>query len=123
MYALPSCRGGQADGGHLRALTSEEFDDAVASGVVLVDFWAPWCGPCRQQTPILEQVARRVDGRAVVMKVNVDDQGDLAERFDVRSIPTLILLRDGRPVERFVGVQNAETLIDAIDSAAETDAP
>jgi len=110
--------GQRAEGDHLRSLTVEDFDAAVASGVVLVDFWAPWCGPCRQQAPILADVAQRVEGRAAVMKVNIDDAPQLAARFDVQSIPTLIVLRDGRPVQRFVGVQSAAALVGAIENAA-----
>ena len=118
LYAVWFPRGGEvAGGGHLRSLTSQEFDAAVASGVVLVDFWAPWCGPCRQQLPILEDVARRVEGRAAVMKVNVDEEPEVAGRFGVQAIPTLILLQDGRPVQRFVGVQSARALVGAIDAA------
>ncbi len=118
-YALRFDWPGRPMGGeHLRALTTEDFDEAAASGVVLVDFWSPRCGPCRQQLPILEQVAQRVEGRASVMKVNIDEQGDLAGRFNVQAIPTLILLHDGRPVERFVGVTSADELVDAIDTAA-----
>lgn len=77
---------------------------------VLVDFWAPWCGPCRAQMPIVEQVAANADNRARVVKVNVDEAVDIAESFGVQSIPTLVVLNGGKEHKRFVGVQSAEVL-------------
>jgi thioredoxin 1 len=74
-----------------------------ASGVTLVDFWAPWCGPCRALAPSLERLAAAFSGRAKVGKVEVDQNPELAERFGVRSIPTLVFFRDGREVDRIVG--------------------
>lgn len=74
-----------------------------ASGVTLVDFWAPWCGPCRALAPSLERLAVAFSGRAKVGKVEVDQNPELAERFGVRSIPTLVFFRDGREVDRIVG--------------------
>ena len=84
--------------------TDAAFDvEAQASVAVVVDLWAPWCGPCRFVSPILEQLAQEYAGRLKVIKVNVDENPRLAERFDARSIPTLIVLRDGRVVDRIVG--------------------
>jgi thioredoxin 2 len=77
--------------------------EADASVAVLVDLWAPWCGPCRVVGPILEQLAAEYAGRLKVVKVNVDENPRLAARFDARSIPTLLVLRDGRVVDRIVG--------------------
>lgn len=96
-------------------LNVDNFSANTAKGVTLVDFWAPWCGPCRIQGPILEEVAQTVKGRAKIAKVNVDDAASVAGRFGVRSIPTLVLFEDGREVRRFVGVQNHNTLIEAIE--------
>ncbi|MCK4792697.1 MAG: thioredoxin [Desulfobacteraceae bacterium] len=98
-------------------LSDSQFDVAVAEGLTLVDFWAPWCGPCIMQGPILEEVAESVDGQAKIAKVNVDDAGGVAGRFGVQSIPTLLLIKDGNEVRRFVGVQPKEILVEAIISA------
>ena len=93
-----------------------DFDSAIEHGVMLVDFWAPWCGPCRMQTPVLEQVNSRLAGRAQVAKVNVDDHPELASRFEISGIPTLLLFKDGRLVRQFVGVQSAAMLLTALES-------
>ena len=81
---------------------------------VLIDFWAPWCGPCRMQGPILDEVARTVGAKAIVAKVNVDEEPMLASQFGVQSIPTLVILKDGRIQQRFVGVQPAHVLTNAL---------
>ena len=90
--------------------TVAAFEAAVAKGTVLVDFWAPWCGPCRMQTPILERLADELGGQVAICKVNVDENAEAAAAFNVMSIPTLIVLRDGKPVKQFVGLQQAATL-------------
>lgn len=76
-------------------LTSADFDATLRDGVTLVDFWAPWCGPCRMQVPVLEQVASRLGPRARVAKVNVDQYPELAGRFQITGIPTLLLFKEG----------------------------
>ena len=96
-------------------LNANNFNTTIAEGVTLVDFWAPWCRPCIIQGPILEEVAESVDGRAKIAKLNVDDAGSVAGRFGVQAIPTLLLFKDGNEVRRFIGVQNHNTLIEAIN--------
>ncbi len=103
--------------GSVQELTQADFEATIGSGVTLVDFWAPWCGPCRMQGPILEEVAASLDGEASIAKVNVDDHAELAGPLGVQSIPTLILFKDGQEVQRFVGVQDASTLLAAIRNA------
>jgi thioredoxin 1 len=98
-------------------LSSSQFDLAIANEVILVDFWAPWCMPCRMQKPILEEVAGNIDGQSKIAELNIDEAQDIALRFGVQSIPTLILFKNGSEVRRFVGVQPREILIDAIRAA------
>lgn len=85
----------------------------------MVDFWAPWCGPCQMQTTILQNLAGRIGEQVTVAKVNVDEAPELAARFDIRSIPTLILLKDGRVVRQFVGVQPEPVLAKAVLAATQ----
>jgi thioredoxin 1 len=87
-------------------LNETNFEASVADGVTLVDFWAPWCGPCRMLAPVLDELADDLDGRASVAKINVDDQPSLAARFRVSGIPLLVVIKDGREVDRVVGLQN-----------------
>ncbi len=86
-------------------LTKENFDTEIqsASVPVLVDFWASWCGPCRMVAPAIEQLAEEFDTKAKIAKVNVDEEGELALRFDVRSIPTVFVFKNGEIVEKAVG--------------------
>ena len=100
--------------GKLTELTEATFADVVAAGTVLVDFWAPWCGPCRMQTPILEDLAGDVGEACVIGKVNVDEAPALAAKFGVRSIPTLILFKDGKAAQQWVGVQQKDVLKKAL---------
>ncbi len=92
------------------------FDQAVAASSVptLVDFWAEWCGPCKMMNPILEQVSTEQAGKAVIAKVNVDESPELAERFGITAIPTLIVFKNGRPTTALRGVQSKATLIKAL---------
>ena len=87
-------------------LTGSNFDQIIAGEKpVLVDFWAPWCGPCRMIAPVIEESAAEFDGKAVVGKVNVDEDPGLAQRYGVMSIPTLIILKGGKVVEQAVGAR------------------
>lgn len=96
-------------------LTEANFGQIVGNGVVLVDFWATWCPPCRIQNPIVEQVAAEIGDKAVITKLDVDQNGRVAALYEVRNIPTLIIFKDGEPARRFVGVTQKETLMAAIN--------
>jgi len=100
---------------NVKELTDATFLDATASGVTLVDFWAPWCGPCRMQGPIIEQLAAEIGDKALVAKINIDEHTAAATTYGVRSIPTLMLFKDGKLVKQYVGVQNKDVLTAAIN--------
>ena len=88
-------------------ITRENFENEVMKSdiPVLSDFWAPWCGPCRMMEPIIEQLAEEYEGKAKVGKVNVDEEGELSQAFGVMSIPTIVLVKDGKVVKQAVGAR------------------
>ncbi|MFH1718253.1 MAG: thioredoxin [Planctomycetota bacterium] len=98
-------------------LGDANFDSEIGSGVVLVDFWAVWCGPCKIQGPIVESLVEKFQGTARIAKLDVDKAPGIAQRFNIDSIPTLIVFKDGKPVKQFVGVTEAEALASAIQAA------
>ena len=108
--------GNSASSTLVRTLDESNFDAEVQSDVVLVDFWATWCGPCKMQAPIVEEVARRVAGKARVAKLDVDTAPKISQRFGVQAIPTLVIFRNGKPAKRFVGLTKAETLVSGFNS-------
>jgi thioredoxin len=102
MSPSPKLNGGVADTNHL---TEQNFDEVLVAtpGLVMVDFWAEWCGPCRAIAPVLEELAEASDGRVTLLKVNVDENPGLAARFGIQSIPTIVFFREGAIVDRVVG--------------------
>ena len=92
------------------SLTSANFDGVASRGVVVVDFWAVWCGPCQRQAPVFEKVAQQLGQYARFAKVDIDAEPQLAARFRVTSIPTLMVLKDGVPVDGSVGLTSEEAL-------------
>ena len=102
-------------------MTTEINDSSFKSEVadaqmpVLVDFWAPWCGPCRMVAPVLEELAKEYEGKVKVVKLNIDENQGTATEYGVRSIPTLILFKDGKECEKMIGVQSKENLKQMVD--------
>ena len=101
----------------IQDLNAQTFDGVVGSGTVLVDFWAPWCNPCRMLGTILEQVAKEAADDVVIGKVNVDENKELAAKFEVVNIPRMFLFRNGEIVAEFSGVQSKPKLLDALKNA------
>ena len=101
----------------LKHFTRETFEKELNGGaLMLVDFWAEWCGPCRMLGPVIEDLADRYEGKAVVGKVNVDNEQELAIRYGVMSIPTVIFFKDGKEIDRKVGVQPADVYTKTLDA-------
>jgi thioredoxin 1 len=102
----------------IKTLSDASFDEHVKSSdvPVLVDFWAEWCGPCKMIAPILEELATEQEGKFEVAKLNIDDNLDITRRFDVMSIPTLILFKDGEPVYRVAGARGKGQLLEELSS-------
>ena len=101
----------------LQHLTEDTFDAAVnAAPLAMVDFWATWCGPCKMMGPIVEKLAGEYDGKALVAKVNTDEEADLAEKFEVSTIPTLVFLKNGAEFDRKIGVTPEAALREVLDA-------
>lgn len=96
-------------------LNESNFSTEINDGIVIVDFWAPWCGPCRKLGPVLEEVAKELEGRVKVCKLNTDDSPKLAQDFAISAIPSVILFKDGAPIERMVGLTPKSTIISNVE--------
>lgn len=103
-----------SDKGLIKHLTDADFETETRTGVTLVDFHASWCGPCRMLAPVLEQVAKDIKGKAHIAKVDIDSEQKTASQYQITSVPTMILFKDGKEVNRLVGLRNAEAVKDFI---------
>jgi thioredoxin 1 len=100
--------------GMIKHLTDGNFDQEIQNGLTLVDFHANWCGPCRMLAPVLEQVAKDVEGEASIGKVDIDTEQQTATHFQITSVPTMILFKNGKEVARLIGLKNADAIKDLI---------
>lgn len=97
-------------------LTQANFEQEIKDGVVLVDFWAPWCGPCKMLSPVIDKLANDYAGKAKICKVNTDEEGDLATKFGIRSIPSIFFFKNGEVKEQLMGAQPEQTIRQKLDS-------
>jgi thioredoxin 1 len=97
-------------------LTNENFDATTSEGVAMVDFWAPWCGPCRMIAPVIEELAEDFDGKAKICKVNTDEQQDIAIKYGIRSIPTILFFKNGEMVDQMVGAASKDTFTEKLNA-------
>jgi thioredoxin len=100
-------------------LTDENFKATIKKGISLVDFWAPWCMPCRVQNPVINQLADELKGKVKICKLNVDDYKKTAIQLNIRSIPNIIIFKEGKPVKQFVGVQSKNSIMNKIQLLTE----
>ncbi|MDD3009452.1 MAG: thioredoxin [Arcobacter sp.] len=96
-------------------LNQNSMEETIKEGVSLVDFWAPWCGPCRMIAPVIDQLAVEFEGKAKICKVNTEEEPDLTAQYQVRSIPTILFFKDGKIVDQLIGATNKATLEEKIN--------
>ena len=96
-------------------LNQNSMEETIKEGVSLVDFWAPWCGPCRMIAPVIDQLAIEFEGKAKICKVNTEEEPELTAQYQVRSIPTILFFKDGKIVEQLIGATNKATLEEKIN--------
>jgi thioredoxin 1 len=98
--------------------TDQSFSSEISDGLVLVDFWAPWCGPCKMIAPVLEELDAEMSETVKIVKIDVDVNQETASNFGIMSIPTLVLFKDGQPVDKVVGFNPKEALVDLVNKHA-----
>ena len=97
-------------------LTKDNFQQTTQKGVAVVDFWAPWCGPCKMLAPVIDELASEFEGKAAICKVNTDEQQDLSAQYGIRSIPTILFMKDGQVVDQVIGATGKNVLADKINA-------
>ena len=99
----------------VESISDDQFLDKTAEGVSLVDFWAPWCGPCRMQSPIIDELSEELEGKVNFYKMNVDEEPKTAQEFGIMSIPTLLIKKDGEVVDKLVGLHDKARLTEILE--------
>ena len=97
-------------------LSNDSFEATIAEGVTMVDFWAPWCGPCRMIAPVVEELAEEYEGKATIAKVNTDEEQDIAVKFGIRSIPTVMFFKNGEVADTMVGAASKQAFAEKINA-------
>ena len=105
-------------GEEMKKINDQQFKEETSQGLALIDFWAPWCGPCKMQAPILDELEAEMGDKVSIFKLNVDDNPVTASEFGVMSIPTLMIKKDGRVVDKLVGVHDKETIAKILNEFA-----
>lgn len=105
-----------ADHNKIKQLSDQNFNQQIKNGVILVDFWASWCAPCKMMAPVLNEVSESLSGDKSIGKVNVEIAKVISTKYNIRSIPTMILFKDGKEINRFVGIKSKEFLLKEISS-------
>jgi thioredoxin 1 len=113
LLTMVSCKSGSSVK-DIVTLTTANFSDETAKGVVMVDFWATWCMPCKAMAPVIEEIASQTKGKVKVGKVDIDANGRLANQFGIQAIPTILIFKDGQVVETLVGVQSKASVVNAL---------
>lgn len=97
-------------------LTNDNFESTIAEGVSMVDFWAPWCGPCRMIAPVVDELAEDFEGKANICKVNTDEQQEIAVKYGIRSIPAILFFKDGEMVDQMIGAASKDAFADKLNA-------
>lgn len=113
IVSISACKNG-SDEGSIITLTTENFGSETAKGIVLVDFWATWCMPCKAMAPVIEEIANQTKGKVKVGKLDVDANGPIANQFGIQAIPTILIFKDGQIVETLVGLQSKASVVNAL---------
>jgi len=113
ILGVVSCKSSSADK-NIVTLTTDNFADETGKGIVVVDFWATWCVPCRAMAPVIEEIAGQTIGKVKVGKVDIDQNGPLANKYGIQAIPTVMIFKDGKLMETFTGVQSKAALVNAL---------
>ena len=114
--ALKISKEQQTDSPNLIILTDKNFNETIKEGVTLVDFWAPWCMPCKIQNPVINQIADELNGKAKICKINVDEHKKTATEMKIRNIPNIIIFKNGEAVKQLIGIKPKHTLLKAVQS-------